>query len=880
MRVAVGRADLVRLVADLSPERVGRAAALLGFEAPLERDEVPIEFDGPMLSLNETSAARDELPAPFVMSGGKSLDAPRIGAPEAASLPFWRLETIAFTDEPEPSYVPRSQSTGLTEDDLRSPGHSAFATPLAPPLAPWSRLWPVLRAALMTSILGRDPDVPALVRALCRGEIVRRIPRVTRHAWSGRASVWVDRSPRLVPFWADQGDVCRRLRKTCGQSGLDVRLLDSRTQAISMARRRDLLAGFRPDPMTPVLVLGDIGVHGSFVERSTWLRTANHLHRAGVRVTALVPSPPSRWEPAVARAWNAVHWERGQQRGEMAVHDEPRFWQERAERLLRLAAPAALMQPGLLRTLRRLLPASQTDAGTEVDVWSHSDVRAADATGLVLHPEAAERWRSQFAKDVATDLKVRVSGAINHWHLGLPKELLRAETLTWHALVPSEIAPPGDLADALAFAGRLEETERWGELEPSQAASVHRYERVLLSSMPDSVYTAVPTLKIVWAAAFQDERSIPVPPGIDPRTLYAELGAASGYPRVWSVRQVGNHLMFSRLANGEWPSHPTNPGSPIAWLLAAQPYLWITHARGGIRTQHHLDKTLSIPLHARADLELRTDRCEMLVNLWRRETWAVAAGRDHFGLWADAEVKGILQRFRWIPPGRFQMGGPKDDARHFTSEQLQQTVTWTNGRWLADTPVTSAFWGAVMNDPNPSTRLDRPVEDVSWSDFEEFLARLDELTPGLCARLPSEAEWEYAYRAGLDSAKWFSPPESRGAQVGPHVDSIARDDRNSRYRSQAAGRNAPNPFGLYDMLGAVDEWCQLDAGPPDSTSIDTTMVRGANSESLRIIRGGFGSRRTGYISTPRFFANATENTNVAVGFRLARNATHDTGTMR
>ncbi len=879
MRVAVGRADLVRLIANLPPERVSGAAVLLGFEAPIVRDETPIEHD--------------EVRPPFVVESEKSIEPPRRVVADAASLPFWRLETMTFANELEPSRVARPQPGRLTEDDLRSPGRSLFATPIAQQLTPWPRLWPVLRSALQTSILGRDPDVPALVRALCRGEIVRRIPRVTRRAWSGRASVWIDRSARLVPFWSDQAHMCRCLRKVCGQSGLKVRLLDARTQARSSARRGDLLAGFRPDPMTPVLVLGDLGVYGSPIDRSTWLRTAHRLHKADVRSTALVPSPPSRWDPTVTRIWAAVSWERGRQRGGVAVTHEPRFWQERAERLLRLAAPAALVQPGLLRAFRLLLPTWQADAATEADVWSHPDVRAADATGFVLDAEAVERWRTQFATDIAEELKTRVSAVIRHWHVGLPKELLRAETLAWHALIPREIAPPGDLADALAFAERLEETERRGEGDPNLTAVVRRYERVLLTAMPSSIYTAVPALKLVWAAAFQGESSVPVPVGIDPITLHAEIGSPPDEARFWSVRQVGSHLVFSRSQNGAWPSHLAGPGSPIAWLVAARPYLWIMRGQEGVRTQCRLDQCLSIPLRPGEDMDLRTDLSEVILRPWRREPWAAGTGRDRFGLWADAEVKGVVQRFRWIPPGRFQMGSPEGEVGRWNSEGPQHTVTWTKGMWLADTPVTQELWKAVMgNNPSRFRSADRPVESVSWTDCWEFLGQLNAIERGLEARFPSEAEWEHACRAGTKTATWLGDLEIRGDNNARNLDPIAWYDGNSgtdfalkegtdtsawpkRQHDHPTGgthpirRKSPNPLGLYDMLGNVFEWC-LDAWGRYAKGDVMDPPASDASDSDRVVRGGSWDSQARYIRASSRYARAAGERYAYLGFRLAR----------
>lgn len=840
MRSAIGRADLVRIVAALPREQVDRCAGLLGFDAPVQREE-PVRAE-PRLA-----------PAP------EGPIAP--AAVEAAPMPFWRLEEMTFADAPEPAPVGVEPSRGLTDDDLRSPDRSLFATPKAPLLAPWSRLWPLLRAALQTAVPGRDPDVPALVRAWGRGEIVRRIPRVPSHGWSARASVWVDRSARLVPFWSDQSYVCRLLRKVCGRSGLDVRLLDRRTQARAITRTGDLLGGYRADPMTPVLVLGDLGTYGSPVERAAWLRTARRLRRAGARVAALVPSPEARWDPAIARAWSAVGWERGRQGGMAVARREPRFWEERAERLLALASPAALVQPGLLRALRRLLPSWEADAATEADVWSHVDVRVADATGLVLHAEAAERRRKEFAFGVDAGLKDRIAEQIRDWHGGLPRELLRAETLVWHALSPDTVSP-GDLEDALGFARRLAESARGGEGESALAAGVQRYGRVLLAGMPASIYDAVPSLKVVWAAAFQGVSGVAVPQGLDARALFAELGR-KGEPRWWAVRQVGSRLVFSPSEGGAWPSQESGPGSPVAWLLAACPELSVKRGRDGSALQIVLERGLSIPLAPGESVVLRADCSDVTVSPWRREPWAVAAGRDRYGLWADAEVKGVQLRFRWIPPGRFRMGSPESEEGRYDDEGPQHSVTWTEGRWLADAPVTQALWEAVMGkNPSRFPGADRPVVQVSWNKCKVFLGRLEKLTPALAARMPTEAEWEHACRAGTETATWLGDDASLR-----HA--IAWYEANAGGEAHPVRAKAPNPLGLYDMLGNVHEWCE-DLSGDYSTDDLVDPPAFARTGSRRVFRGDSWLSVARHVRAAYRDAHHPGDAYGDLGFRLAR----------
>ncbi len=856
MKVAVWRADLVRLIAALPPEQVDGSARLLGFDAPVRREAaVPVEYP---------VAPPPQEPTEVVALEAAPIE---VVALEAAPMPFWRLEKMTFAAASEPVPVRVEQIGGLTPDDLRSPDRSLFptpeATPEAPLLAPWSRLWPSLRAALQTSMPGREPDVPALVYAWGRGEIVHRIPRVARQAWSPRASVWVDRSARLVPFWSDQAVVCRLLRKACGQSGLSVRLLDSRTQARAIARRGDLLTGFRPDRLTPVLVLGDLGTYGTPSEKAAWLRTARRLRRDGVRVAALVPSPAARWDPASAKAWAAMSWERGRHQGRAVAAGDPGFWEERAERLLALAAPAALVQPGLLRALRRLLPAWQADAATEADVWSHAEVRAADATGLVLDAEAAERWRNRFVSEVAPALKTQTAARIGEWHGGLPRELLRAETLVWHALSP-DTAPPGDLEDALGFARRLAETARGGEGDPAFAANVRRYGRALLASMPASIYTAVPDLKVVWAAAFQGVDGVPVPADLDARALHAELGR-EGEPRWWAVQQEGSCLVLSPSSGGRWPSPESGRGSPVAWLLAAGAEVILTRGPAGSGKQLVLKRGLSIPLTHGESMVLRTDCSEVTVSPWRREPWAVAAGRDQVGLWAYTEVKGVALRFRWIPPGRFRMGSPESEVGRQDNEGPQHTVTWTEGRWLADAPVTQTLWEAVMGE-NPSRfpGADRPVERVSWDDCKVFLGRLHKLAPALAARMPTEAEWEYACRAGTKTATWLGDDTSLR-------ESIAWYGKNAGGETHPVRSKDPNPLGLYDMLGNVHEWCEDIRGDYSADDlVDPLANANADSGSTRVFRGGSWGGFARFVRAAYRNADSPEIAGDYLGFRLAR----------
>jgi len=191
-----------------------------------------------------------------------------------------------------------------------------------------------------------------------------------------------------------------------------------------------------------------------------------------------------------------------------------------------------------------------------------------------------------------------------------------------------------------------------------------------------------------------------------------------------------------------------------------------------------------------------------------RPPWAVDAGSDEFGEWADIEYAGVRQRLRWIPPGRFLMGSPPGELGRFAPEAPQHEVTIGAGFWLFATPVTQALYEAVTG-RNPSSvgGDDRPVETVNWDEAQAFIERLNARMPGLDLALPSEAQWEYACRAGTTTATYAGDLPDLKAAGTDVLDDIAWFRDNSGEELHPVAQKSPNPWGLYDMLGNVLEWC-------------------------------------------------------------------------
>jgi formylglycine-generating enzyme required for sulfatase activity len=229
--------------------------------------------------------------------------------------------------------------------------------------------------------------------------------------------------------------------------------------------------------------------------------------------------------------------------------------------------------------------------------------------------------------------------------------------------------------------------------------------------------------------------------------------------------------------------------------------------------------------------------------------FAAAWGDDRYGLWADLEVDGakpdepVVQRLRWIEPGRFRLGSPDDEPGRDRNEGPQCLVTLSQGLWLADTACTQSLWRAIMGDNPSHFRGDeRPVEQVSWKDVQRFLERLNQSLPGSCtAVLPTEAEWEYACRAGTTTPFWH------GESITPD---LVNYDGSSRYLNSiqllqprihrgetvAVKSLPPNGWGLYEMHGNVWEWCA--DFQSDYTAEAKRDPRGTADSPLRALRGG------------------------------------------
>jgi formylglycine-generating enzyme required for sulfatase activity len=187
-----------------------------------------------------------------------------------------------------------------------------------------------------------------------------------------------------------------------------------------------------------------------------------------------------------------------------------------------------------------------------------------------------------------------------------------------------------------------------------------------------------------------------------------------------------------------------------------------------------------------------------------------------------------------IPKGTFTMGSPESEEGRYSDEGPQHSVTISKDYYLGAYEVTQEQYQRIMGE-NPSAfkGANNPVETVSWEDAVAFCKKLSELpeekAAGRVYRLPTEAEWEYACRAGSTSRFGFGDNYS---QLG----SYAWFDANSSSTTQPVGGKTSNAWGLYDMHGNVWEWCADWKGDYSTSAV--TDPAGPATGSSRVLRGG------------------------------------------
>jgi formylglycine-generating enzyme required for sulfatase activity len=857
MRASCGRSDLVRLFDSADASLLDRGAGLFGYQA--EAPEVrPAEAWTKTTSPKpETEPEPEEAEPPVVHQPRGPTMHPRAKFLQPVARSYAEQQTIQVVMQERPPWDEPARGDPL---DVDPPA----------PLVPWPILWRRLRPWLSHSFESYEIDIDLLSDALGRGEPIQRLPHLHLQRFARRIRVLCDRSRRLVPFWCDQDAVADHLQRW-SVLRRPPRILHEGAEPETLLRHdpwEDVKPGERTAASEPnlealedyrdttVLLLGDLGAYGDESDRVYWNQATEILQHAGATTRALFPGPTWRILTNLRRSWQALAWDGSDER--QGPLDDACL-QARADRMLALLSPALRLEPGLVRAARSLLSPAATDSSTEADLLARPAMASPSSVAYTLHAEEAKLLRQQFLT-LDRETQDRFIGLLRKWHGKLPKEILQEELFALSLHVPELFSAEerSGLRDfmvqmAAAFAPRP------GEPRQSLTASSESWFRRFELRAPEAIRKDRDLnllLMRAWAVVHEGEQQSSPPPGFDP-SAFVEL--INETPRRFRLWQQGTRLWITDSARVQPGTDQVPVGSLLAEMMAARPWISVA-AEGQSGSSRSLDGKAPwvLPLPRAEIIEVVTDREKLRLGSFAKPSWAKSAGRDRYGLFADFEVKKVMQRMRWIAPGRFLMGSPVGEVGRDTDKDHHE-VELTKGYWLGETACAQELWQAVIGS-NPSRFKEsgekRPVVTVSWEDCQAFLKKMNQQCDELDMRLPTEAEWEYACRAGSETAYSFG-------------ETITRKQVNFIGKSTVEVKSLPaNKWGLYEMHGNVWEWCADWYGAyGKGYAVDPL---GPTEGQYRVLRGGsWNIDAQSARSASRYFAQPGDRLGVS-GFRLAR----------
>jgi formylglycine-generating enzyme required for sulfatase activity len=752
------------------------------------------------------------------------------------------------TQYQSPPWKARSQDPE-TEDLSKTENPNGVPVVRVPfrPLATWPQLRNRLQPMLSRTVVTRKVDAKKLVAMLCRCESIAKLPRVERKRSPEQVHVIADRSDRCIPFFSDQQLVAEQIgrelaRDQCRFSvGRLPHVLDKSNTTLRTQFRRgwteseEDLRNEEPDPQSTVLILGDLAVleRHKPQERASWVHCCSRWRQRGVKIYALVPYATDQLPREFIELVEPIAWQ-----GNGVEYASNQRREDFLRAIFVRSYPAMQLEPALLRELRTMVPDAM-DASLESDIWQH-DWLASNHVGGARNDrvDVKERLHDEFE---------RLEDETRRWVLSIQRRF--RQSAGYGSLWQLEF-----LNQTLRTRKLLKEYKQDTE---AMSRTLKEYEAyVLRDAIPDDKHDQIAWYsRRVSEAALDDDlvgnsvrrlqRTFQESQGLHRATRIGEI-RSDGIPR--SVGLTGRFdKIEARVIRGG--SEVASAGSDRVTMRSTSPVIEI-----------------QVP---ELDAVARRER-----DFWKsgvKPQWVSDYGTDAYGAWCEFQVprhdgKGMVtQRMRWIKPGKFMMGSPESKEGRLDYESPAHSVKLTQGYWMADSQVTQELWMAVGRGENPSSFKgeSNPVENVSWKDCQSWLEKLCEHheTPQLS--LPTEAQWEYACRAGSTSAYCFGDDPKELTKYGWF-------GKNAEGKTRPVKQLQPNGWGLCDMHGNVWEWCSDWYG--DYAASAQSDPTGPTKGTSRVFRGGSWDFPARYLRSACRLGNAPGMRGDGLGFRLLSSA--------
>ena len=870
----VSKADLLRVWARLgSAPGMAECAAILGFQLQTNADPQPTNQRENMQPGPQPQPSVTD-PQPLIQ-----YEFP----PGTPGLPLWSAsvaETLLRTE----SAVRRGNP--ISDQELGIRYHQPRLK--LKPMIPWRRICGFLRGRLGTNVAGSQIDTDRLIRQLVTARPIDQIPRLLRRTWSPRIVLLVDSSREFQSFAKDVDLLVKSLIREAGKSAVSVITVSAfgKPPAVS--------------PDIPVLALSCMGLYAEDWRLTAWwseLGTA--FSETGHTVSALCPVPARLIPHSIQRTWRPQVWDIGivPGRKKRLTSSSDNTYEDgcgpvAADMLLNLLATAPLVEPALLRAVRRTVRRHRPDVDVRAEwmAWENPDCwRSLESFGVKSGEPVTWRLENRALLHQEAPTLVRdVQALIDQQHSAYSCALqLETELRSWNERQPQQ------QTDALKLLQQVIDRLRQLALTPNSSegtsSGLPKWFNDMIQRLPAQVCSRNELAPLIAEGLaltdtwWQQERTLPE--GVCVEQYRQQLQAAAhrleaGQPLHLDVGLQGSMLVLKPVGQS------LRPWWPLGQLHAvARRHLTVSiQDDAGTRQlvsrllESGVPERISLPTDARS-LQLETPASRLQLHKISRPTWAQRFWQDQWGLAAEFRIGNVPFVMRWIPPGRFLMGSPQDENGRDGDEGPQHEVTISQGYWLGQTPVTQQQWAAVVRaegksklTPKPSHfsgKPDHPVESVTWHKCVEFCQLVQgQLGSELTFRLPSEAEWEYACRAGTTGAYHDGSACTQPEGKDPALDRLGCFFKNSGGSTKPVGLKACNNWGLYDMHGNVWEWCR------DTKRLYTPEARvdpfgPGSSGASRVLRGGGWNDSARYCRAAYRIASVPGNDWNFTGLRLS-----------
>jgi len=909
-RAALGRADLLRVIND-HPADLQVTALLCGFD-----------WQPPMPSTAPEPQIADSQPPSSSF------------AQALPQRPVLQATHFAVTVTPAIPSDSGANSLDLDHGDVlhQVPQADPAIQPTQPQqLVPRRRMASLVRRCLRRPVPSRQLDMDEWIRQATRGAgAPARLPMRRVRMWGSHSALVINGHAHSQPINAD---LLQLVRDAITWSAGAVRVYWVTEEGLVQQARAIQAAGPLHWRAVPAHALqssrhwlwAGASLTGPGVRPDFWAQHVGQVLRNQGTVVCLLAGGQPASNPTLPHGAQSVSWDHGARLQLRSTAAGPTATSAHGlDALLAAMSLAVRVEPALLRALRLELGLPMA---AEVSAWAHADV-SRHGIACTLRPESVQRHRAWAAQHLCLASRQHAARLVALHHRHLPPWILMEE-----AAVAANLAP-GSGTDGASKAW-LQMARTLKQVPGSPVAeAVARYVRRTGARSHPGLWETQPELAAAWVLAEREglEAGAALPGGVPPHLLTRLLARprADGSVPQASLVQRGHGVW---LVPGRLPQQlaPVSVDQHGALVQGPAGRRWIRAERVGSEGVALLDAAEGGPVHVDLDdrrLTLKPLPRPVWADEWGRDArgiyalspplgraqvrlqvlnaddpvfafvhpgqeafqlplkehddWAV--GVDRFGMFSRLVVGQALQQFRWIAPGHFLMGSTDTERARISDENLrdlckdeapQHPVHISQGFWLADSACTQALWQAVMGD-NPSHfkgKPQRPVEQVSWDDVQQFLQRLQPHLPAGCeAVLPTEAQWEYACRSGTQTA--FHDGDSITSQQ------VNFDGDDGFGKSQGAAATVPvkslppNAWGLHEMHGNVFEWCAdgLRSYAADA-EVDPIGRMETGPEAHHALRGGSWLSGARLARSAYRFAYRRGDRHHYLGFRLCLRST-------